>query len=130
MTKYLDYVWISLLSFIMPIVAIANTILLLVVVDMLFAVYTAHKLNQPITSRKLSQTIPKVILYNLFILCMYYFDKNLLESGLHLEKVAGTFISIVEIKSIDENFVKVFGYSLWGKLKNVISRGENKNKKA
>lgn len=126
--KYLDYIWVSILSFILPVSALTNTVLLLVIVDFLFAVYTAFKLKQTITSRKLSQTIPKIVLYNLFVLCIYYFDKNILQSGLNLEKLAATFIAIVEIKSIDENFVKIFGYSIWNKLKDTMSRGENKSK--
>jgi hypothetical protein len=50
-------------------------------------------------------------------------------TGIGLEKVACSLMLLVEMKSVDESFKTIFGYSLWNRLIENIERGKSITKK-
>lgn len=128
LSSKLNLIFISLSAIFAPIEPILWTIGVLIVCDFIFGLYKAHKLNEEITSRKMGHTISKILLYNITIITLYLFDTYIMKSGLHIEKVGAVLIGMVEIKSIDESFVLIFGWSIWDRIKKIINRGESTTK--
>ena len=132
MIKYLSdnlkYIIISLLGILAPIGPIIWTLTLLVIVDFIVGIYRAYKLNEVITSRKMSNTITKVLLYNIVIICLYFSNKYILDTGLPLEKLGAALICLVEMRSIDESWSLLFGWSIWEKLAKGLNRGKSTTK--
>jgi phage-related holin len=119
---------IATVAILSPVVPLLLTIGFLIVIDFIFGIYRAHKTGEVITSRKMGNTISKILLYNLMVLSVYFLDHYILKTGLNLEKIAASLIGIVELKSLDESFVKLFGWSIYEKIKKAIQRGTSTTK--
>ena len=127
-TSHLNSLIIAIAAILSPVQSLMLTVGFLIVVDFIFGIYRAYSKKENITSRKMGHTISKVILYNLAILSVYFLDKNIINTGLHLEKIVAGLIAITEIKSLDESFIILFGFSIWDKLKKIIQRGSSTTK--
>ena len=119
----------SLFAVLAPIKPIILTLSFVIICDFIFGIYRAYKCGESITSRKMSQTLPKLFLYNCIIIVLFCVDKYVINTGIGLEKVGATFMIMVELKSCDESFNTIFGYSLWNKLIDTIERGKSITKK-
>ena len=119
---------IATVAILSPVVPLLLTIGFLIVIDFIFGMYRAHKTGEKITSRKMGNTISKILLYNLMVISVYFLDHYILKTGLNLEKIAASLIGIVELKSLDESFVKLFGWSIYDKIKKAIQRGTSTTK--
>lgn len=118
----------SLFGVFAPVAAIVYSLTFVIFLDFIFGITKSIKLKEPVTSRKMSQSISKIFLYNLLIIGLFIIDKYVLQTGIGLEKVGASLIIIVEMRSIDEHFTKVFGYSLWDKISEQFKRGKSLTK--
>ena len=128
LTKWIEPLIVSIIAIIAPIKTLILTLTMLIVVDFIFGIYRAFRKGEPITSRKMSQSLPKILLYNIVIIVLYYTDHYVLQTGMQLEKLAAALICLVELKSIDESWTTVFGWSIWTKVIDGLSRGKSKTK--
>jgi len=126
--EFFTYLGVSFFSTLTPIKPISLTLVGLIVADFLFGIYRAKKKGEQITSRKMSRSIAKVLFYNIVILLLYYTNIYIFETGLPLEKLGAGLICLVELRSIDESWQIIFGYSLWDKVSASIERGTNRAK--
>lgn len=126
--RNLNSVLISTIAFLTPIKPLMLTIGLLVAVDFIFGIYRAWKTNQEITSRKMANTVTKMLLYNLTVISIWAIEKNITGSEIPITKIAAGMICLVEFKSIDETFKLLFGFSIWDKMKKSLGRGESLTK--
>lgn len=124
----LNAIIISIISVLSPIKPLLYTIGFLIAADFIFGLYRAHKTGQEITSRKMSHTITKMLLYNITIVSLWLIERNILGGAIPITKIAAGLISIVEIKSIDETFKLIFGFSFWDKIKKQLGRGTSLTK--
>ena len=116
-------------SYFLPLVPTMLTVGLLIAVDTIYAVFVASKLGEKITSRKMSEVLSKMLLYQLIIITIYVIERNILgQYDLFACKAAAMAITWTELKSIDESFQKMFGYSIWTKLRKSFSRGDSNTK--
>jgi len=129
MRKYLSSIIASIFGVLSPVGPIVYTLTFVIMCDFIFGVYRAYKCKEEITSRKMAQTLPKLFLYNLIIICLFLVDKYVVETGIGLEKVACSLMIMIELKSCDESFKTIFGYSLWNRLVDSIDRGKSITKK-
>lgn len=115
-----------------PISGILMTIAICITADTIIGIWKARKLKQPITSRKLSQIISKLLLYEGALLLFYLIDVYMLGDILIqffsipylLTKVVGLILVSVEIFSIDENYRAVKQYGLWHAFKRLVGRAK------
>lgn len=131
--------------FLAPINELIFAAIMISILDLLTALAAAKKHNVPITSKRFGDTIPKLILYSLFIICMHYLDTHFIAhvrdgfldhvlalfmeqesidilSKIKLTAGAAVLITIRELISIDENWEKNFGWSFVRTIKdNLIS---------
>jgi hypothetical protein len=127
--KYFDLFIASIIGVLTPVSPIIYTLTFVIVCDFIFGIYRAYKAKEEITSRKMAQTLPKLLLYNIIIIALYLTDKYVMQTGIGLEKIACSLMLLVEMKSVDESFKTIFGYSLWQRLIDSIERGKSITKK-
>ena len=126
--NHLNSLLLTIVAILSPIKALLLTVGFLIVADFIFGICRAYIKKETINSRKMSNTIGKIILYNIAIISVYFLDRYLICSGLNLEKVVAALIGIVEIKSLDESFKTLFNWSIWDLLKKTIQRGSSNTK--
>ena len=119
-------------SFFMPISGILILIGLSVILDTLTGVWKSKKLKKPITSRKLSAVISKILLYEITVMLFYLIDYFILNDiiltffsvELMTTKILALVLVSIEVISINENFKAVKGIDLWASLKNLFARAK------
>ncbi len=111
-----------LLALLAPVQAVMITIVFLIVVDFITGLYASYKDKIPISSERIAHTISKFFIYNLVILASYFLEKHIVNEVPFLKIIAG-FIAITEIKSILENFNRIYGVNVFKALMNVLKKG-------
>lgn len=131
----MKYIWsnlgnlfASIFGVLAPVMAIIYSLTFIIFLDFIFGMIKARKLGEEITSRKMSQSISKIFLYNLLIIGLFVIDRYIAQTGIGLDKVGASLIIVVEMRSIDEHFTKVFGYSLWERISEQLKRGKSMTK--
>ena len=108
--SFCKYFGVGLFSFFSPIFYAFILVTILVITDTITGVMRAGRKNiQEISSKKMFAIVPKLIFY--FLLVIVAHGITLVEPQLPFVKFALIGISFIEIKSIDENFRGLFGFS-------------------
>lgn len=119
-------------AFLAPIQGIMITVGICIIADTIMGVWKANKLKQQVTSRKLSQIISKMFLYQATIVLIFAVDKFIINDIIQqfftvplmaTKLVALTLISI-ELFSIDENFKAVKQKGFWDYFKQLTARAK------
>jgi len=119
-------------AFFMPITGLMFLIGFAILVDTITGVWKAKKLKQPITSRRLSSVISKMLLYEITVILFYLIDYFILNDivltffsvPLMLTKMLSLVLVSIEVVSINENYKAVKGIDLWISAKNLITRAK------
>ena len=119
-------------SFFMPISGILILIGVSVIIDTLTGVWKSRKLKTPITSRKLSAVISKILLYEVTVMLFYLIDYYILNDiiltffsvNLLTTKILALVLVSIEVISINENIKAVKGIDIWESLKNLFARAK------
>jgi hypothetical protein len=119
-------------SFFLPISGILFLIGFAIVVDTLTGVWKAKKLGIPITSRKLSAIISKLMLYEVAVIGFYLIDFWILNDiimkffsvPLMLTKILSLVLCSIECISINENIKAVNGLDIWSSFKQLLQRSK------
>ena len=129
MKLYLSSAAFSLVLFFAPIKGIILMVALSTIIDTCFGVWKAKSLKEPITSKMFRNgLVPKLLSYIAVVMLVYASDVFII-NGLTLSVVSVEFISTkvialvllsVEVKSMDESWIKVKGYSFIDKIKAII----------
>jgi len=119
-------------SFFMPISGILILIGLSVILDTITGVWKARKLKTPVTSRKLSAIISKILLYEVTVMLFYLIDYFILNDivltffsvELMTTKILALVLVSIEVISMNENVKSVNGTDIWKSLKNLFARAK------
>jgi phage-related holin len=124
----------ALLLFFAPIQQLVIVVGLAILCDTFTGIYKSVKLYgwKSIRSRKLSNIISKMVLYEVAIIVLYPIDKFLLNELLlnvvsvqfFSTKVACVLLILVELTSIKENIEEALKIDIWKTLKNFIKRAK------
>jgi len=120
-------------TFFLPISGILFLIGFAIVIDTITGVWKSKKLGLPITSRKLSAIISKLMLYEVAVILFYLIDKFILNDiiltffsvPLMLTKILALVLVSIETLSISENIKAVKGIDLWQAMKLLFARARN-----
>lgn len=101
-----------------------------IVGDTITGIMKAYKKKNAITSKKLSQIISKMVLYQSAIVLFFVIESFILGEFIGLAfgikflitKIVAGLLCFIELKSIDENFKAITGNSLWQKFKEALER--------
>ena len=131
MKIYLSNILTALLLFFAPIKGIILMVALATILDTGFGLWKAKKLGEEITSKIFRHgLVPKLLSYVAAVMLIYASDVFII-NALTLSVVSVEFISTkiialvllsIEVKSMDESFVKVRGYSFIDKIKAIIGK--------
>jgi len=124
----------ALLLFFAPIQELVMAVGLAIMLDTFTGIYKSVKLSgwKSIRSRKLSNIISKMVLYEVSIIILYPIDKfllnelflNILSVQFFSTKVACVLLILVELTSIKENVESALKINIWQVLKKAISRAK------
>ena len=106
-------------AYLSPLTSTIIAVGVLIVIDMVFGLIGAYKQKIKISSRRLSDTLIKMLVYQLLIISGFIIETTLVD-WIPFTKIVVTFISITEIISIDENFTNISGLPFINYLKNII----------
>lgn len=116
-------VWLfASLAVFLPIKELMLTIGFLVGADLVVGVWKAIKTGQRIRSRRMSDTVTKLLLYQLAIMSGFLIETFIISELIPITKLIATVVAIIEFKSIIESIESVTGKDLWSKIKTIIGR--------
>ena len=110
------------LAVFLPIKELMLTIGFLVAADMVVGIWKALKLKQRIRSRRMSDTVTKLLLYQIAIMSGFLIETFIISELIPITKLVATVIAVIEFKSIIESIESVTGKDLWSKIKSIIGR--------
>lgn len=121
-----------IITYLAPIQPLLFAVGLMIFLDTISGVIRSIKLQQTITSRKLSQIITKMLLYQGAIISLFLVEKLLLHEfiGLFtsityfLTKIGAVTLVFIEAKSINENVTQATGVDVWETFKLMLSRAK------
>lgn len=131
MKPYLSSIATTLILFFAPIKGIIFMVALATIIDTCFGLWKAKKLEEEITSKMLRNgLVPKLVSYVAAVMLIYSSDVFIINaltmSVISVEFISTKLIALVllsiEVKSMDESFVKVKGYSFIDKTKVIINK--------
>ena len=131
MKIYFSTIATTLVLFFAPIKGIILMVALATILDTCFGLWKAKKIGEEITSKIFRHgLVPKLLSYVAAVMLIYASDVFII-NALTLSVISVEFISTkiialvllsIEVKSMDESFVKVKGYSFIDKIKAIISK--------
>lgn len=110
------------LAVFLPIKELMLSIGFLVGADMVIGIWKALKLKQRIRSRRMSDTITKLLLYQIAIMSGFLIETFIISELIPITKLVATVIAVIEFKSIIESIESVTGKDLWSKIKAIVGR--------
>jgi hypothetical protein len=128
----LNRIAIVILSFLMPIKGILLTIGISIFLDTVVGIWKSKKLNIKITSRRLSQVVSKMLLYEATVILFFMIDSFMLNEIVQtifsvpflLTKIVALTLVSIEIFSVDENIKAVKKTGLFYAFKNLVARSK------
>jgi multisubunit Na+/H+ antiporter MnhG subunit len=131
--NHMTKIILGLMAFLAPIQGILITVGVLILSDTIIGIWKARKLKEKISSRKLSQIISKMFLYEGTIILFFMIDKFMLGDILQqffaveflLTKVVALVLASIEVFSMDENYRAVRTYGLWHAFKKLVGRAKD-----
>lgn len=134
MKTYLSYFFGAIGLFLAPIQGLMIAVGMAIVLDTFFGIYRSIKVRgwKFITSRRLSEIVSKMLLYQLCIICLYAIDFFLLSEisnkffsvEFMATKMCAVFLIFIEGVSIKENFEMATGYDVWALIKSALGRAK------
>jgi hypothetical protein len=105
----------------------------LICIDTITGIWKANKLEEKITSRKLSAIISKLGLYEMTVIMFFLIDQFILNDIIltffsvpfMLTKVVALVLASIEVMSINENYKVVKGIDLWQSMKLLFARAKD-----
>ena len=132
--KYLNYLISSILIMFVPIHGILIAIGSSIILDTFTGVFKSVKLNgwSSVRSRKLSQVVSKMLLYEVCVLFLYMIDRFVLNEFIFkwlsvdymFTKVCAILLIFVELTSIKENIQEAYNIKIWDMLKDAFLRAK------
>lgn len=104
----IKYLFFLLAAFLAPVTNALIAIGVLICIDFILALISTKKTGEKITSRKMSQSIIKLLVYYLLIISAFITETYLMPFAPVVKLTLG-FLGMVEFLSIGESFTKITG---------------------
>lgn len=132
--RYLNYIFTSLLLFFVPIHGLLIAVGSAIVLDTFTGIFKSIKLQgiESIRSRKLSNVISKMALYEICIIFLFLIDRFVINEFVKhafgfefmFTKICAILLIFVELVSIKENIEETFKIDIWNLLKKTLNRAK------
>jgi hypothetical protein len=132
--KACNEILVVVLAFLGPIIPLLLVVGAFIFADTVMGIWRAKKQGgwKAVNSKEASQILSKSVLYSSAVILIFILEKFIIGDILvylitvpfFLTKVIATTCCVIEMKSIDENYTKMFGYSLWSRFKDILRRAK------
>lgn len=132
--RYINYIFASIILLFVPIYGLLTAVGASIILDTFTGIFKSVKLNgwSSIKSRKLSNVISKMALYEMCILLLFVIDKFVLNEFVKhafgfdfmFTKICTILLIFVELVSIKENIEETFNIDIWRLLKDTFNRAK------
>lgn len=132
--KYINYLFSSLILLFIPIYGLLIAVGSAIALDTITGIFKSVKLNgwKNVRSRKLSNIISKMALYEICIVFLYLIDNFVLNEFIKhsfgfdfmFTKICSILLIFVELVSIKENIEESFSIDIWQLLKKTFNRAK------
>jgi len=133
--KYIQYLLASLLLLFVPIYGLLIAVGTAIVLDTFTGVFKSIKLYgwRSVKSRKLSNIVSKMMLYEICILLLFVMDKFVLNEFVKhafgfefmFTKICAILLMFIELVSVKENVEEAFKIDIWKMVKSVLNRAKD-----
>lgn len=113
------------LSVILGIKPVLCVIGLLIAIDFFLGSWVSLKKGETFSSKKMSNTVTKAIIYHLFIISAFLIEKFII-TQLPLLEISAGFIALIELTSISESAFYLTGINFFASLKKLLKREGSK----
>jgi hypothetical protein len=134
MKTYLIYILTATCIFFAPITGLMIAVAMAIILDTFFGIYRSIKIKgwHFVTSRRLSEIISKMLLYQFCIIGTYVIDFFLLTEfflkwfsiSFIATKICAMVLIFIESVSIKENFEGATGLDVWALIKKALGRAK------
>lgn len=132
--KYINYIFASLILLFVPIHGLLISVGASIILDTITGIFKSIKLNgwRSVRSRKLSNVISKMALYEVCIILLFIIDKYVLNEFIKhafgfdfmFTKICAILLIFTELISIKENIEETFKIDIWKLLKGTFNRAK------
>jgi hypothetical protein len=132
MKTYLIYIFTATCLFFAPITGLMIAVGAAIALDTIFGIYRSVKVKgwHFVTSRRLSEIISKMLLYQFCIVFLYVIDFFILSEffqkwfsvSFFATKMCAILLIFIEAVSVKENFEKATGLDVWALIKKALGR--------
>jgi len=134
MKTYLIYLLTATCLFFAPITGLMVAVGSAILLDTAFGIYRSVKIRgwHFVTSRRLSEIVSKMLLYQMCIICLYVIDFFILSEffqfwfsiSFFCTKICAILLIFIEGVSIKENFESATGLDVWALVKKALGRAK------
>lgn len=134
MKTYLLYAFTAACVFFAPITGLMIAVGAAIILDTIFGIYRSVRIRgwHFITSRRLSEIISKMLLYQMAVIFLYVIDFFILTEffvkwfsiSFLATKLGALVLIFIEGVSIKENFESATGHDIWALLKKALGRAK------
>jgi hypothetical protein len=135
--KYLQYTLASILLLFVPIYGLLVAVGTAIILDTFTGVFKSIKIHgwKSVRSRKLSNIVSKMMLYEICILLLFVMDKFVLNEFVKhafgfefmFTKICAILLMFIELVSVKENIEEAFKIDIWAMLKKALNRAKDIN---
>jgi phage-related holin len=117
MEKFL--IW-AFTIYLVPTYEMISVIQFLLIIDFVTGIWKSLKINQPITSKRMADSITKVVLYALGVIVMYVLQHHIAKDLVNIMFLFAALICTRETKSIVENIELITNTKIWFFIKEQV----------
>jgi len=124
MIDLLTKITLAILAILAPIQASILAVGFLIVADLITGIAAAYKKGESIKSQRLKNTAVKMLVYNLLLMSSFIAE-TYLTPWIPFTNITLSFLAIVEVKSLGENFHNITGINFIIYLKSYLNNKLN-----
>lgn len=132
--KYLNYLISSVIVMFIPMQGILVAVGAAIILDTFTGIFKSVKINgwRSIKSRKLSQIVSKMLLYEICVIFLFVIDKFILNEFIFkwlsidymFTKICAILLIFIELVSIKENIEAAYNIKIWELVKKAFLRAK------
>lgn len=128
--KVLEYVgglFAALVLLLAPIHPVIISVGVLIFADAFIGIWAAYKRGERISSKRMGDSIVKMLVYQLVLISGYLVQTYLLSDFIPVVKLAAGYIGMVELKSLLENASTILGRDVFKEIISKLGSKSDKN---
>jgi len=128
MSKFIIFI-ISCVAILAPTTPLMVVTGMMIFFDFFTGVWKSFKREEKFSSTKMSNSISKMVLYQIAILTGFVLEIYILHGLIPISKIVAGFLATTEFQSLIENIGEITGIDIWGNIKKYFVKNSANNGK-